>query len=113
MSEILGETQAGELPARMGWKEISISRPDVTGGCHAGAAAQHELAGHELAVVFADRAGCRPEAWLRPERAARPLPDLPLHLLPRSAERRVANDAPVRVDLRGPRIINTKTHQTP
>src|SRR3546814_15127839 len=85
MSEILGETQAGELPARMGWKEISISRPDVTGGCHAGAAAQHELAGHELAVGFADRAGCRPEAWIRRERAARPLPDPAVHLLPSPA----------------------------
>src|SRR3546814_6116514 len=31
--------------------------------------------------VFADRAGCRLEAWIRRERAARPLPDLAVHLL--------------------------------
>src|SRR3546814_7296980 len=61
--------------------DVCSSDLDVTGGCHAGAAAQHELAGHELAVVFADRAGCRLEAWIRRERAARPLPDLAVHLL--------------------------------
>src|SRR3546814_6996187 len=53
--------------------------------------------------VFADRAGCRLEAWIRRERAARPLPDLAVHLLQsadvacrlrpqRSEERRVGKE---------------------
>src|SRR5688500_18778209 len=46
----------------------------------AAAAAQHELAAHELAIIFADRALLRPEAGIGKEGAHRPLPDVAEHL---------------------------------
>ena len=47
----------------------------------AGAAPQHELVAHELAVIFADGAGGRLEAGIRQIGASRPLPHIAVHLL--------------------------------
>src|SRR5258705_422641 len=73
---IARETQARELPARIGRKEVSIACADVAGRCRARSAAQHVLAAHELAVVLTDRAGGTAEAGVRSVVAARPFPDL-------------------------------------
>src|SRR5690348_7926912 len=73
---ILGETHAGELPARRGREEVAVARAQVRLRTRAAAAAQHALAAHELAVVFAERAGPRPIAGIRQVRAARPFPDI-------------------------------------
>ncbi|MNE80892.1 hypothetical protein D3C80_1775020 [compost metagenome] len=49
--------------------------------CDATAAAQHHLAGHELAVVFAQAAGQRLEARVGAVGAGGPFPDIAEHLL--------------------------------
>ena len=61
-SRILRQPQARKLPARVWREEIAIGRADVTRRRNAGASAQHELAAHEFAIVFADRAFGRAEA---------------------------------------------------
>src|SRR3546814_2462662 len=62
---VLGQAQAGELPARRRWKEVAVAGANVAGGRCAAAAAQHVLPAHELAVVLAKRAGQRAEARVR------------------------------------------------
>src|SRR5579859_7230700 len=47
---------------------------------HAGTAAQHELPGHELAVVLTDCALDRAKPRIGREAAAGPLPDVPVDL---------------------------------
>ena len=54
---VLGEAEAGELPAGGGGEEVAIGGADVSGGRDAGASAEDDLGGHELAVVFAEGAG--------------------------------------------------------
>src|SRR3546814_16583108 len=61
-SEILGETQAGELPALVGVEEIAVGGPHMAARRRAASAATHELAAHELAIIFAHRAGGGTEA---------------------------------------------------
>src|SRR6266850_211896 len=49
---VLSEPDARELPARGRRKEVAIARADVSRRRRRGTAAQHQLAAHELAVVF-------------------------------------------------------------
>ena len=72
---VFGEPQAGELPAGRRIKEIAISQARMPGRRRQRRAAQYHLIDHELAVVFAERAGRRPLAGIRRIGAARPLPD--------------------------------------
>src|SRR5271163_381670 len=53
-ANLSGQAQAGELPARARREEVAIGRADVGGRGDAGATAQNDLAGHELAVVLAE-----------------------------------------------------------
>src|SRR3546814_1754377 len=69
------------LPARRRWKEIAVAGATVAGGRRAAAAAQHVLPAHELAVVLAQRAGQRAEAWIRGVGRRRPLPHVAEQLL--------------------------------
>src|SRR3546814_4879320 len=55
-SQILRQPQRGELPALMGVEEIAVAGPHMSARRGATAALQHELPGHELAVIFAHRA---------------------------------------------------------
>src|SRR3546814_3645967 len=75
------QAQAGELPARRRWKEVAVAGANVAGGRRAAAAAQHVLPAHELAVVLAQRAGQRAEAWIRGVGRRRPLPHVAEQLL--------------------------------
>jgi hypothetical protein len=63
-STILGETQAGELPAAVGVEEIAVGRAGVAGRGGERGAAQDHLVDHEFAVIFADRAGDRAKAGI-------------------------------------------------
>src|SRR3546814_3937421 len=56
MSKILREANAGELPALVGVEEIAVGGAPMAARGRAAAAAQHELAAHKLAIIFADRA---------------------------------------------------------
>ena len=60
----------------LGREEVAVGRADVAARRGAGAAAQHELVAHELAVVLAERAGGRPVAGVGRVGALRPLPDV-------------------------------------
>ena len=60
--DVLGQPDAAELPARVGIEEVAVGGADVGARRGAGAAAQHDLVAHELAVVLAERAGRRREA---------------------------------------------------
>src|SRR5690606_39591120 len=48
-----GQAQPGELPARVRREEVAVAGADVAARGGAAAAAQHELAAHELGVVLA------------------------------------------------------------
>src|SRR5882762_931098 len=78
---VLSESDPGELPTCVRREEIAITVADV--GCrrYAGTAAEDELPGHELSVVFANRAARGVESGVRLERTARPLPYVAEHLL--------------------------------
>src|SRR3546814_570928 len=56
MSKILREANAGELPALVGVEEIAVGGAAMAARGRAAAAAQHELAAHQLAIIFAARA---------------------------------------------------------
>jgi hypothetical protein len=81
VSCVLREAQAAELPALPGLKEIAIAGAQVAARRRARAAAQHVLAVHELAVVFADRARRGAEAGIGHVGAGRPFPHVAEHLL--------------------------------
>jgi formylglycine-generating enzyme required for sulfatase activity len=54
---VIGEAQSRELPTVVGIKEVAIAHTAMAArGCKR-RAAQHQLIDHELAVVFAERAG--------------------------------------------------------
>src|SRR5262245_23428737 len=61
-------------------EEIAIGAPNVPLRRRAGAALEHELVAHELAVIFADGARRRLEARVGQVSASRPLPDIADHL---------------------------------
>jgi hypothetical protein len=63
---IAREPDSAELPACGGREEISVACAYMRRGRDARATAQHVLVGHELAVVFAHRAGRSPVSriWL-------------------------------------------------
>src|SRR5690349_13783437 len=61
-SKVLGQADAGELPAGFGRKKVAIGPAHVAGGRDARTAAQDHLVAHKLAVVFAQGAGGRREA---------------------------------------------------
>src|SRR5262249_4709555 len=77
LSCVLGQANAGELPACLRWKEIAVGRPDVRSGRCTRAATQYELVAHELCVIFAKRASRWSRAWVRGIRAPCPLPNVP------------------------------------
>src|SRR5690606_10245618 len=80
-SELLGQTQAGELPAHGGVEEVAIGGAHVVFRRGATAATQHHLPGHELAVVLTQAAAQRPKAGVGPIGAGRPFPDIAVELL--------------------------------
>src|SRR5690606_4508542 len=92
--DVPGQPQTGELPPVMGVEEVAIAGPRMPRRRDRRAAAQHDLIGHELAVVLAGRPGRRTEARIGRERAGRPLPDLAEHLA-QAGPRRRARDQPV------------------
>src|ERR1700677_1761319 len=75
-SGVAGQPQAAEGPSGRRWEEVPVGGAEVVGGRHAGAAAQHVLVDHELAVVLADRPGGRLEARVGTVGGGRPLPDV-------------------------------------
>src|SRR6056297_3787884 len=75
-----GQADAGGMPAGVGMEEVAIGGPHVTRRCVDAAAAQHLLAGHELAVVLADRSVGRPEPRIRLIGRRRPLPAVAVEL---------------------------------
>src|SRR3546814_11106092 len=81
MSKILCETDAGELPALVGVEEIAVGGTQMPARGGAAAAAQDELAAHELAIIFADRARRGAEAGIGAIGAAGPFPHAASHLL--------------------------------
>src|SRR3546814_19849859 len=81
MSKILCETDAGELPALVGVEEIAVGGTQMPARGGAAAAAQDELAAHELAILFADRARRGAEAGIGAIGAAGPFPHAAEHLL--------------------------------
>ena len=48
------QTYSSELPPRRWLKEIAVGSAHMIRGCNAGPSAQNHLAGHKLAVVFAE-----------------------------------------------------------
>ncbi len=81
LRRVLGETEAGELPAGGGREEVAIGGADVGGGRDAGASAKDDLGGHELAVVLAEGAGERLVAGVAGVAAGGPLPHVAEDLL--------------------------------
>src|SRR5689334_21201364 len=74
------EPDARELPARVRREEVAVGRTHVSGRRGAGFAAQDVLAAHELAVVFADRAGRGAIAGVGRVRRRRPFPHVAVQL---------------------------------
>src|SRR6058998_1672589 len=73
---IPGQADAGELPAGIRWKKISIGAARVGTRRRAGSAPQDILVAHELPIVFAQCA-CRCFiAWIRCVRTPGPLPHI-------------------------------------
>src|SRR5215831_15381915 len=87
-SSICGQPHAGEGPARGGREEVAVADAYVVVRRDGRAAAQHHLAGHELAVVLADRPLGRTVARVGHIGAHGPLPDIADHLLKACARRR-------------------------
>src|SRR3546814_618306 len=81
MSKILREANAGELPALVGVEEIAVGGAAMAARGRAAAAAQHELAAHKLAIIFADRARRGAETGIGAVGAAGPFPHAAEHLL--------------------------------
>src|SRR5690606_30975311 len=77
---IAGQADAGELPAGLRRKEVAIAGADVVARGDTGAASQHVLVAHELAVVFADGPGRRRESGIGVIRAAGPFPGVAVQL---------------------------------
>src|ERR1700679_3899800 len=77
---MVGQTNAGKLPAGRGREKITVARANVGGRSHHRTAAQHHLVAHELAVVLAEGAGERVEARIRKISADGALPELPIDL---------------------------------
>src|SRR5690348_3189272 len=86
---ILGQAQPGELPARLRGEEVAVAGAHVALRRGAGTAAQHPLAAHELAVVLAQRAWQRTEAWIRYVGRGGPFPRVAVHLGEARAARRL------------------------
>ena len=69
------------MPAGGGAEEVPVGGADVGFGGYAGAAAQDDLRGHELAVVLAERAGEGLIAGVAGVGGLGPLPDVAVELL--------------------------------
>src|SRR5881392_2805301 len=78
--KIARQTNPSELPAFLRLKEVAVGFADVRARSRAGAAAQHVLIAHALAIVFAQRAMLRAVTGVGRIRTARPFPDIPEHL---------------------------------
>src|SRR3546814_13997183 len=99
---MIREANAGELPALVGVEEIAVGGAAMAARGRAAAAAQHELAAHKLAIIFADRARRGAETGIGAVGAAGPFPHAAEHLLQvgvlvarsglRSEERRVGKE---------------------
>src|SRR3546814_19635203 len=76
----LFRSQAGELPALMRIEEVAVAGPRMAPGRGARPTLQHELAAHELAIIFADRAFYRSEAGIGQIGGAGPFPDIAEHV---------------------------------
>src|SRR5690242_9050335 len=87
-SSVLSKADPRELPARCGRKEVAVGSTAVPTRRGAAGALQHALPAHELAIIFADRALCGREAWVREVRACRPFPHIAEHAAARSGNDR-------------------------
>uniref|UniRef100_A0A0N4Z3F5 DUF4157 domain-containing protein n=1 Tax=Parastrongyloides trichosuri TaxID=131310 RepID=A0A0N4Z3F5_PARTI len=74
------QPHAGEGPSLVRIEEVAIGRPRVARRSGEGAAAQHHLIGHELAVVLGRRAFGRTKAGVRGIGAGGPLPHLAIQV---------------------------------
>src|SRR3546814_17000521 len=81
MAKVLGEANAGELTAWVGVEEMAVGGAAMAARGRAAAAAQHELAAHKLAIIFADRARRGAETGIGAVGAAGPFPHAAEHLL--------------------------------
>lgn len=72
--DLFCQAYARKLPAIWWIEEITIAWPQLCRYRHAGAATQHPLIAHKLAIVFTDRAGAYFKAWIRSIGRSRPLP---------------------------------------
>ncbi len=81
LRRVVGEAEAGELPAGGGGEEVAVGGADVGGGGDAGASAEDHLRGHELAVVLAEGSGEGFVAGVAGVAAGGPLPDVAEDLL--------------------------------
>src|SRR5271166_4475174 len=81
LSGVACETNATELPALVGVKEVPVAAPGMIRRRGQRATAQHHLVDHELAVIFAHCTGDRtiPRIWA--VGAACPLPDMRFQLI--------------------------------
>src|ERR1700691_1388719 len=73
---VVGQSNAGELPARRRREEVAIRGPYMGGRRGHLSPAEHHLVAHALAVVLAEGAGEGMEARIRKISADGPLPDV-------------------------------------
>src|SRR4051812_2304706 len=78
-SSVFSKSNPRELPACAGREEVAIGGAAVPARRRAAGALQHELAGHELAVVLANGPLGGREAGVRSEGALSPFPDVAEH----------------------------------
>src|SRR6185312_1614492 len=71
---VLRQADTAELPTGMRWEEIAIAGAAMARRRGDGAAAQHHLADHELAIIFRRHAVEGPEAGVGVIGRARPFP---------------------------------------
>src|SRR5215469_7761755 len=77
---VIGEPDPGKLPACLRGKKVSVAGADVRLRRGAGTAAQHHLAAHEFAVVFAQSSGRGLETGIGKVGAGGPFPDVAKNL---------------------------------
>src|SRR3546814_3757797 len=88
MCALVTGVQTCALPISLMWvEEIAVAGPHMAARRGATAALQHELPGHELAVIFAHRAFGGAETGMGAIGAARPFPHVAVHLRQREIGR--------------------------
>src|SRR5215210_4899932 len=78
-SSVASKAEPSKLPARVRREEVAVGSPAVAARSGATRALEHQLAAHELAVIFADGAGCWSEARVGGKGALRPFPHVAEH----------------------------------